>query len=73
MKGMITVAFDYTPEATQVTVSADMRDQAKKNFSIIILMEAIKVILNYEHSPIIKPAALHPGMVNGNGQGIKAA
>ncbi len=62
MKGMITVAFDTTPEQTQVMVSADMRDQDKKNFSIGVLLEAIKVIMQYQASPIIKPASM-----NGNG------
>ncbi len=66
MKGTITVAFDYSPERTQVMVTAGMQNQEAKNFSIHILLEAIKVIMNYQHSPIITPASLP----NGNGNGL---
>jgi len=66
MKGTITIAFDHNNEQTQVMVSADMSSQQRKNFSIAILLEAIKVIMAYEHSPIIKAASLP----NGNGNGI---
>ena len=57
MKGEIKITFDWSPERMELNVSAGMQSQEQKNFSTTVLLEAIKVIMNYKHDPLIVPQA----------------
>ena len=59
MTGEIKVAFNSDTGETQV--SAAMDTQEMKNFSISVLLTAIKLIMAYKASPIIKPGVVPPG------------
>lgn len=72
MKGQIKIDFDWTPQETKLNISAGMATQEQKNFSINVLLEAIKVVMNYQHNPLIVPAAAAVLPVR-NGNGLKIA
>jgi len=61
MTGDIRIAFDT--DTGRVMVGAAMDTQEQKNMSVGILLSAIKLILDYKASAIIKPSTM-PG--NGN-------
>ncbi len=63
MTGEIRIAFNT--DKGEVLVAAAMENQDQKNFTVGILLSAIKLVMSYQKSAIIKPAAVQVPAGNG--------